>query len=52
MDYSSYKWAFEQSDIYDQKSQIKLFKLAKNLNITASQMLLYLEQLPDVSFKT
>jgi len=32
--FEDYKWVFETCDITDRKTQIKLFKLAKDLAVT------------------
>ena len=44
----SFKWVFTISEIYDKKTQSKLLKLAKDLNMTEWELLIHLETLPDV----
>ncbi len=49
MNRATYIWAFEQCEIIEAKIQVKLMKVAKDLNISEWEMLIYLENLPDVS---
>ena len=50
MDFDDFKRSFEACEIYDKKTQNKLFRLAKQLCITDVHMLIYLKPLPDVNF--
>ena len=48
---ATYIWAFECCEIMDEKIQVKLMKLAKDLSISEWEMLIHLDNLPDVSKK-
>jgi hypothetical protein len=45
---ATYIWAFELCEIMDEKIQVKLMKLAKDLSISEWEMIFNLEHLPDV----
>jgi hypothetical protein len=45
----TYKWVFDSCEISDPKTQLRLYKLSKTLNISVWEMLINLEQLTDVS---
>jgi hypothetical protein len=51
MNRASYIWVLEHTEILKPKIQIKLIKLAKDLNISEWDMYIYLETLPDVSYR-
>ena len=49
MNSDTFTWVFERCEIFDQKVQVKLRQLAKNLNMSEWEILIFLEPLPDVS---
>ncbi len=49
MNIEKFKWGFAQCFIFDIKTQKKLLKLSKDLNVSDWQVLIFLETLPDVS---
>ena len=46
-----YLWVLKECGILENKLQVKLIKLAKDLMISECQMHIFLEQLPDVSLR-
>ena len=51
MNRASYIWVLELTEILKPKIQIKLLKLAKDLNISEWDMYINLETLPDVRYR-